>query len=88
MPIARRPLLKSEVAGLGPSAPWMRRESITGLAMSVGSIGLGSRVRSQTVRGSFVRDVMASDLPPAQQQRVLAAGLLALDGRASELAAG
>jgi exonuclease SbcD len=40
-----------------------------------------------TVRGHFVRDVLASDLPLEQRRRVLSAGLLALDGRADELAA-
>jgi DNA repair exonuclease SbcCD nuclease subunit len=49
---------------------------------------LDALAQELTVRGSFVRDVLASGLPMAQQQRVLAAGLLALDGRASELAAG
>ena len=34
-----------------------------------------------TVRGQFVRDVLASDLPPDEQRRVLTAGLRALDGR-------
>ncbi|MCW2546315.1 MAG: metallophosphoesterase [Mycobacterium sp.] len=42
--------------------------------------------REETVRGHFVRDVLASDLAPDQRQRVLSAGLLALDGRGSELA--
>jgi hypothetical protein len=49
---------------------------------------LDALAQEQTVRGSFVRDVLASALSPAQQRRVLSAGLLALDGRASELAAG
>jgi DNA repair exonuclease SbcCD nuclease subunit len=40
-----------------------------------------------TVRGHFVREVLASDVPADQRQRVLSAGLLALDGRADELAA-
>ncbi len=39
-----------------------------------------------TVRGAFVRDVLASDLDGEQAERVLTAGLLALDGRAAELA--
>ena len=34
-----------------------------------------------TVRGHFIRDVLASDLPEQEQQRVLAMGLRALDGR-------
>jgi hypothetical protein len=40
-----------------------------------------------TVRGSFVRDVLASELDTEAAQRVLTAGLLALDGRAAEVAA-
>lgn len=39
-----------------------------------------------TVRGHFIRDVLASDLPAEQRRRVINAGLLALDGRADELA--
>jgi DNA repair protein SbcD/Mre11 len=39
-----------------------------------------------TVRGHFVRDVLASELSPERRRRVLGAGLLALDGRADELA--
>lgn len=40
-----------------------------------------------TVRGHFVRDVLASDLAEDQRRRVLTAGLRALDGRTDELAA-
>ena len=35
----------------------------------------------QTVRGQFVRDVMASDLDPELRRRVVVTGLRALDGR-------
>jgi hypothetical protein len=35
-----------------------------------------------TVRGQFVRDVQASQLPPQERQRVIVTGLRALDGRA------
>jgi DNA repair exonuclease SbcCD nuclease subunit len=38
-----------------------------------------------TVRGHFIRDVLGSELPDQEQQRVLAMGLRALDGRLSEL---
>ncbi len=38
-----------------------------------------------TVRGHFIRDVLASDLSADQQSRVINAGLLALDGRTGEL---
>lgn len=37
--------------------------------------------REPTVRGQFVSDVLDSDLPEDERQRVLAAGLRALDGR-------
>jgi DNA repair protein SbcD/Mre11 len=43
--------------------------------------------REDTVRGHFIRDVMASELTADQRRRVLSAGLLALDGRGDELAA-
>jgi DNA repair exonuclease SbcCD nuclease subunit len=38
-----------------------------------------------TVRGQFVRDVLAADLDDDQRRRVLVTGLRALDGRADEL---
>jgi len=38
-----------------------------------------------TVRGQFVRDVLAADLQEDQRRRVLVTGLRALDGRADEL---
>ncbi len=41
----------------------------------------------ETVRGHFIRDVLASELPLDQQQRVVEAGLRALDGRLDELVA-
>jgi DNA repair exonuclease SbcCD nuclease subunit len=41
-----------------------------------------------TVRGHFIRDVLSSDLPEQEQQRVLALGLRALDGRLAERVAG
>jgi DNA repair exonuclease SbcCD nuclease subunit len=37
-----------------------------------------------TVRGHFIRDVLASELPAQEQQRVLDVGLRALDGRLEE----
>ncbi len=42
----------------------------------IGEIG-----REQTVRGQFVQDVLAADLPKDEARRVLAAGLRALEGR-------
>ena len=41
-----------------------------------------------TVRGHFIRDVLASELSEQEQQRVLAMGLRALDGRLRETLAG
>ena len=49
MPTISFPLLKSLVCGLGP---WMRRERMTGEAMSQRINGFGSRVRSRIVSGS------------------------------------
>ena len=37
--------------------------------------------REKTVRGAFVNDVLAADLPEDEKRRVLMAGLRALDGR-------
>ncbi len=37
--------------------------------------------RENTVRGAFVNDVLAADLPEDEKRRVLMAGLRALDGR-------
>ena len=41
----------------------------------------GTIAQEQTVRGQFVRDVQASELPTHEKQRVLQVGLRALDGR-------
>jgi hypothetical protein len=38
--------------------------------------------REPTVRGQFVRDVLAAGLPSDEQRRVVITGLRALDGRA------
>jgi exonuclease SbcD len=56
------------------------------LQLSVG-YDLAALASEPTVRGHFIRDVLASELPPDQQQRVLDAGLRALDGRLDELVA-
>ncbi|HEX4428685.1 MAG TPA: metallophosphoesterase [Frankiaceae bacterium] len=53
--------------------------------LSVG-YDLAALAGEATVRGHFIRDVLASELPFEQQQRVLDAGLRALDGRLDELA--
>jgi hypothetical protein len=42
---------------------------------------LAAVAQEPTVRGQFVRDVQASELPPAERQRVIVTGLRALDGR-------
>jgi exonuclease SbcD len=56
------------------------------LQLSVG-YDLVALAAEETVRGHFIRDVLASALPLEQQQRVLDAGLRALDGRLAELVA-
>jgi exonuclease SbcD len=56
------------------------------LQLSVG-YDLVALAAEETVRGHFIRDVLASELPLDQQQRVLDAGLRALDGRLDELVA-
>lgn len=72
-----------EFAGLGSHLDGL---VVRPLQISAG-YDLDSLAREQTVRGHFVRDVLASELSPEQQRRVLSAGLLALDGRGDELAA-
>ncbi len=49
---------------------------------------VGSLAAEATVRGAFVRDVLAADLPADTCDRVLRAGLLAFDGRVDEMVAG
>lgn len=57
------------------SPPIIRLESVT-VAYDLTRIG-----QEPTVRGQFVRDVQASQLPPQERQRVIVIGLRALDGR-------
>lgn len=57
------------------------------LQISVG-YDLAALAGEATVRGYFIRDVLASELPADQQRRVLEAGLRALDGRLEEVVAG
>ncbi len=57
------------------SPPIIRLGSVT-VAYDLEQIG-----QEPTVRGQFVRDVQASQLPPEERQRVIVTGLRALDGR-------
>jgi len=57
------------------SPPIIRLDSVT-IAYDLARIG-----QEPTVRGQFVRDVQASQLPSRDRQRVIVAGLRALDGR-------
>jgi hypothetical protein len=55
------------------------------VALRFGSLRLGydlETIRSEpTVRGQFVRDVLAAGFAPDHERRVLTTGLRALDGR-------
>lgn len=64
-----------DVANSLDSPPTIRFESVT-IAYDLTQIG-----QERTVRGQFVRDVQASELPPEERQRVIVIGLRALDGR-------
>ncbi|MFC5999018.1 exonuclease SbcCD subunit D [Quadrisphaera sp. GCM10027208] len=59
------------------------------LVPRLGRIAVGYDVQAlaaeHTVRGQFVRDVLAAGLDEDEQRRVIVTGLRALDGRASEL---
>lgn len=57
------------------SPPIIRLESVT-VAYDLAHLG-----QELTVRGQFIRDVLASQLPPQERQRVIVTGLRALDGR-------
>jgi DNA repair protein SbcD/Mre11 len=72
-----------ELGGLGPH---LEALVIRPLEIRIG-YDLETLSGEPTVRGHFIRDVLAADLPAEQQRRVITAGLLALDGRADELAA-
>lgn len=65
---------------LSALAPWLGR-----LQVRIGAVrpayDLDVMAQEQTVRGQFVRDVRAADLPEDVRRRVLLTGLRALDGR-------
>ncbi len=65
---------------LSDAAPWLEA-----LAVRVGVLhtddDLERLAAEPTVRGEFVRDVLASDLSEGDRRRVVATGLRALDGR-------
>jgi exonuclease SbcD len=71
-----------ELGGLGPHLDGL---VVRPLQVTVG-YDLEALAREETVRGHFVRDVLAADLASDKRRRVLSAGLLALDGRGDELA--
>ena len=75
-----RPDVDLKVTDLNDVAPWTDATIVR-----VGVIRPGydlDRVQSeQTVRGEFVREVMATELPDEEKRRILATGLRALDGR-------
>ena len=62
-----------------------RTGSLVDLQVRVGDLrpgyDLDAVALEPTVRGQFVRDVLAADLEQSEQQRVLLTGLRALDGR-------
>lgn len=62
-----------------------RPADLLDLLVRVGDITTGYDLESvhaePTVRGQFVRDVLAGDLEPIEQQRVIITGLRALEGR-------
>jgi DNA repair protein SbcD/Mre11 len=69
---------------LAPGAD-LGRLDLTGLGGHLEALVV--RTSEATVRGHFLRDVLASELPVEQQQRVIDIGLRALDGRLDELVA-
>jgi exonuclease SbcD len=62
-----------------------RRGALVELVVRTGRLRTGHDIDAvsdePTVRGQFVRDVLASDLEPDEQQRVIITGLRALEGR-------
>ncbi len=70
-----------DLAGCGPH--------LTGLVLRTDNVrpayDIDTLAGERTVRGQFVRDVLAADLPEQERRRVLTTGLRALDGRTDEL---
>ncbi len=58
---------------------------LDGLLVRVGDIragyDFGQIAQERTVRGQFVKDVLAADLESDERRRILTTGLRALDGR-------
>jgi len=75
-----RPAIDLNMHSLGEAAPWM-----DWIVLQLGDLhpayDFDAIAAEPTVRGQFVRDVSAADLPPDVRRRVLVAGLRALDGR-------
>jgi DNA repair exonuclease SbcCD nuclease subunit len=69
------------VPALADAAPWMDLVVPRLGAVRTG-YDLATLATQPTVRGQFVRDVNATDLPQETRRRVLITGLRALDGRA------
>lgn len=71
----------ADLSGVGPH--------LDALVPRLGRVTVGYDIDAlaveHTVRGQFVRDVLAAGLDEDEQRRVLVTGLRALDGRASEL---
>jgi exonuclease SbcD len=65
---------------LADVAPWLEALTVRLGTLTV-AYDLEAIAAEQTVRGQFVRDVMASDLDPELRRRVVVTGLRALDGR-------
>lgn len=71
----------ADLAGVG--------KHLEALVPRLGRVGVAydvdALVSEHTVRGQFVRDVLAADLDDDERRRVLVTGLRALDGRSDEL---
>jgi DNA repair protein SbcD/Mre11 len=75
-----QPEVDLRVADLAGAAPWMDLVVTRSGALRPG-YDLDTLAKEPTVRGQFVRDVQAAELPEAVRRRVLITGLRALDGR-------
>ncbi|HLH70028.1 MAG TPA: metallophosphoesterase [Candidatus Dormibacteraeota bacterium] len=74
------PRVDLRASDLADVAPWLEALTVRLGALTV-AYDLDAIAAEQTVRGQFVRDVMASDLDPELRRRVIVTGLRALDGR-------
>jgi DNA repair protein SbcD/Mre11 len=74
------PAVDLHLADLADAAPWMELVVPCRGKLEAG-YDLEALKREQTVRGEFVRDVLAAEMEEDARRRVLATGLRALDGR-------